>query len=61
MRRSPALPLVALLLGSACGSDAPPPDRILLNGLVWTGDSARPAATALAIRGDSIVAVGFDA
>ena len=60
-RRHAALPLVALLLTVACGPDAPPPDRILLNGLVWTGDSARPAATALAIRGDSIIAVGYDA
>jgi predicted amidohydrolase YtcJ len=54
-------PLAALALATACGPDAPPPDRILLNGLIWTGDSARPAATALALRGDSIVAVGFDA
>ncbi len=54
-------PLAALALATACGPDAPPPDRILLNGLIWTGDSARPAATAIALRGDSIVAVGFDA
>ncbi|MEY3700768.1 MAG: hypothetical protein RI891_60, partial [Gemmatimonadota bacterium] len=54
-------PLAALALATACGPDAPPPDRILLNGLIWTGDSARPAATAIALRGDLIVAVGFDA
>lgn len=51
----------ALLLAAACGADAPPPDRILLNGLIWTGDTARPAATALAIRGDTIIAIGYDA
>ena len=44
----------------ACGGDAPP-DRIFVNALIWTGDSARPAATALATRGDRIVAVGDDA
>ena len=44
----------------ACTGEAPP-DRILVNALIWTGDSARPAATALAIRGDRIIAVGDDA
>jgi predicted amidohydrolase YtcJ len=36
-------------------------DLILHNGRVWTGDSARPWATAVAVRGDRIVAVGADA
>ena len=45
---------------AACAGEAPP-DRILVNARIWTGDSARPAATALAIRGDRIMAVGDDA
>jgi len=47
-------------LALACAGEAPP-DRIFVNARVWTGDSARPAATAFAIRGDRIVAMGDDA
>jgi len=61
MLRLPALVIAAVVLMTACAPDTPAPDRILLNGLIWTGDSTRPAATAIALRGDSIVAVGFDA
>lgn len=35
-----------------------PPDLILLNGRIFTSDSARPYVEALAIRGDRITAVG---
>jgi len=59
----PALaPLLTAALGAllACSGDAPP-DRVLLNARIWTGDSLRPSATALAIRGDRIVAIGDDA
>jgi predicted amidohydrolase YtcJ len=35
-------------------------DLLLVNGRVWTGDSSRPAAQAVAVRGDRIVAVGRD-
>jgi predicted amidohydrolase YtcJ len=54
-----ALLVVAALAGLACAGEAPP-DTIFHNAQVWTGDSARPAATAIAIRGDRIVAVGTD-
>lgn len=43
-------------LALACGS-APRADLVLV-GRVWTGDSARPWAEAVAIRGDTILAVG---
>ena len=52
--------LATLVLAAACGRE-PAPDRVLLNARIWTGDAARPEATALAIRGDRIVAVGDDA
>lgn len=64
MRRLPIIPVAAtvlLSLAAACTTEGPPPDRILINGLIWTGDSARPEATAIAIRRDTIIAVGFDA
>ena len=39
----------------ACAQDA---DVILRNARIWTGDSARPYAEAVAIRGDRFIAVG---
>ena len=33
-------------------------DRIFINGKIWTADTARPRAEALAISGDKILAVG---
>lgn len=57
----PSLRFALLLLPLlACAGEAPP-DAILHNGLVWTGDSLRPTATAIAIRGERIVAIGEDA
>lgn len=49
-----------LALSAACRETPAPPDTVYLNARIWTGDSARPAATALAVRGDRIVAVGSD-
>ncbi len=49
------LPL--LLLAGACAPAAPPAD-VVVYGKVWTGDSARPFAQAVATRGDTVVAVG---
>jgi predicted amidohydrolase YtcJ len=39
------------------GQDA---DLIVRNARIWTGDSARPRAQALAVRGERLVAVGSD-
>ncbi|MBK8247793.1 MAG: amidohydrolase [Gemmatimonadetes bacterium] len=50
--------LTATLL--ACARDEAPPDHILHNARIWTGDSLNPSATAIAIRGDRVVAVGDD-
>ncbi len=44
------------------GASAPrevPADIILYNGAIWTGDPAKPRISALAIRGETIVAVGI--
>lgn len=66
MRRLPARRLsggtilTALVLAAGCGERPAPPDAVYLNARIWTGDSARPAATAIAVRGDRIVAVGDD-
>jgi predicted amidohydrolase YtcJ len=53
------VPLLATAL-LACADPEAGPDRILLNARIWTGDPARPTASAIAISGDRIVAVGSD-
>lgn len=35
-----------------------PADLIVTNSVIWTGDSARPAASALAVVGEKIAALG---
>lgn len=52
------LPFVFALL-SACRSSAPA--DLVVFGTVWTADSLAPRAQAIAVRGDSIVAVGDSA
>ncbi|MFN9088399.1 MAG: hypothetical protein ACK5W7_12840, partial [Gemmatimonadaceae bacterium] len=69
-RRCTARTLAAalILLASARLMHAPPPDRrcahpadlVLRGGRVFTADSLRPWAQALAVRGGRIVAVGND-
>ena len=51
------LPLVPLLAGCA---RAPVADLVVF-GRVWTGDTARPWAAAVAVRGDTVLAVGDSA
>jgi hypothetical protein len=48
-----------LLAAAACGAPGPQDSAdLVILGRVWTGDSARPWAEGLAVRGDRIVAVG---
>lgn len=61
-------PLVCLLVawaagGAACGSTppSPPPDAVFVNGQIWTGDTARPEAEAIAVARGRIVAMGTTA
>ncbi len=62
--RAPSAALLAVslvwLLGPGCSSPAPEADLILRNGEVATVDSTRPEAEALAVAGDTILAVGTD-
>jgi len=50
---------VGIGLTTAC-IETPPPDRLFVNARIWTGDPSQPEATALAIRGDTIIAIGSD-
>jgi predicted amidohydrolase YtcJ len=60
--RHPLITLSCLaILTTACGGAAPtvePASMVLRNGQIATVDESKPEAQALAIRGDSIVAVG---
>src|SRR5204863_124379 len=58
MRPRPAVALAALALAACARGKSGPPDLILTGGRIFTADSGRPWAEALAVRGDRIVAVG---
>jgi hypothetical protein len=59
---APLLLALALALGTAaCGAGADKADLALVNGRVWTADPARPWAEAVAVRGNTISAVGTTA
>ena len=63
-RISSAALLVGALCSSACGArpdTANGASDLIVYGRVWTGDSARPWAQAVAVSGDTIVAVGDSA
>ena len=51
---------VILFFLIGCSKSQPPADTILI-GKTWTGNTAKPWAEALAMRGDSIIAVGSEA
>ena len=68
MNRTPSLVVsaVSLLAGCTSSSDVPPAARppvtlAIVNATVWTGDSARPAAEAIAMSGERIALVGTTA
>jgi predicted amidohydrolase YtcJ len=61
-RSSARLALAACALGAAAQpARAQDADFILRNARIWTGDSARPYAEAVAVRDDRIVGVGTSA
>lgn len=57
MRRV-TLVLAAASLLAACRQAPGRPADLIVYGQVWTGDTARPRAAGVAVRGDTIVAVG---
>ena len=58
-----ALLLAALTIFQACAPNpsSPTPNLLLINGNFFTADSLRPHATAVAIQGNRIFAIGSDA
>jgi predicted amidohydrolase YtcJ len=61
----PVALVLAILLGftvaaTARGDGVAAADVVLRNARIWTGDPRQPAASALAIRGERLVAVGTD-
>ena len=59
MTRSVLL-LVIACAGRPLTAQPLPADAVYRNGIIWTGDSTRPSAQALAVRGGRLVAVGSD-
>ena len=53
--------LGALIMAAPTRLGAQDADLILRNARIWTGDSARPSAQALAVRGERLIAVGSHA
>jgi predicted amidohydrolase YtcJ len=50
--------VLALALGAPLFAAGPKADRVFVNGRVWTGEDAQPRAEALAVRNNTILAVG---
>lgn len=50
-----------LCLLLSCSDKNPKADRVILNASIWTGDESNPSAQAMAIAGDSLLAVGSNA
>jgi predicted amidohydrolase YtcJ len=61
MKQIALLLAVSAVLASCATTPSPRADLVLTGGRVFTGDDSRPWAEGVAIRGDSIVAVGTDA
>ncbi|MEP6801967.1 MAG: amidohydrolase [Acidobacteriota bacterium] len=51
----------SVLITAVALAASPPADLILVHAKIWTGDRARPEASALAARAGRVVAVGTDA
>jgi predicted amidohydrolase YtcJ len=52
--------LLAVMLAAAAARAGDVPDHIYYGAKIWTGEPSMPSATALAVKGDRIVAVGAD-
>ena len=61
MNRIVLIIFISVLLPLAVHGHQAPADLILLNGKVFTADSVKPFAEAVAIRGERIIAVGTSA
>jgi predicted amidohydrolase YtcJ len=64
MRYGPILPLLAFVAASPLAAQSPPSGvraDLVVYGRVWTGDVARPRASAVAVVGDRVAAVGDSA
>ena len=53
-----AIALTGGICGTAFAVEELQPTTMVVRGKIWTGDAARPWAEAVAVRGDTIVAVG---
>lgn len=50
--------IIVLLIAASCNSTTQTTDMIITNARIWTGNAAQPFAEAMAVSGDTIVAIG---
>lgn len=43
---------------SSCKNDLPAAEKIVINAIIWTGNTQQPTAQAMAISGDTLLAIG---
>ncbi|MBX2966727.1 MAG: amidohydrolase [Cyclobacteriaceae bacterium] len=61
MKNLTYLLFIQALLFVSCSKETPHADRIIINATIWTGDEHNPEAQAMAIAGDTLLAVGSTA
>jgi len=50
--------VIPVVMAVACNSSTQPSDMIITNARIWTGNGAQPYAEAMAVSGDTIIAIG---
>ena len=55
-----ALGICCIALGACAPKGVEPAETVVLNARIYTADSANPSATALVVKGTSLVYVGSD-
>ena len=60
-KQTDIIPFVSQLVSQEFSQTAPKADLALINGRIWTGNSAQPWAEAVAARGERLIAVGANA
>ena len=59
MKKLCLIALITLAMaGVSCNNPKQPADMIITNARIWTGNEDQPYAEAMAVSGDTIVAIG---
>ncbi len=58
MNKQILLSFISIIILSSCQTDSISADLLITNANIWTGNSESPNAEAMAVKGDSILAIG---